>query len=65
MAAYFTRSTPRPGGYYRELHRITADFDGAAVRRNAWTFLQPEDVNSVDVYEVERLVHSRRKLVPT
>ena len=35
MAAYFTRSTPRPGGYYRELHRITADFDGAAVRRNA------------------------------
>ena len=57
MAAYFTRAVPRPWGFYRALHDCsTADIN---------LDLHAKPINSLanddeDVYEVERLVFSRR-----
>ena len=61
----FTRSVPRPSGFYRALHnRSTADAHadngGPSSRSSA-----AEDVDCAheDVYKVDRLVHSRCKKV--
>lgn len=55
MAAYFTRAVPRPSGYYRELNNCsTADVDLIRAKPTA-------DISIADdVYEVKRLVQSRR-----
>ena len=59
--AYYTRSLPRPAGYYRSLNdRSTAEvYEGAIGHRMS---NRPDDT---DVFEVERLVSSRRAKVRT
>ena len=54
---YFTRAVPRPPGYYRALHnRSTVDVDTS---REPVT--RPDrNPTSGDVYEVDRLVYTRR-----
>ena len=66
MAAYFTRSIPRPPGYYRALNaRSTADAAGVSTDRRqneqrvGRISLPERDIDDEDVYEVERLVQRR------
>ena len=57
MAAYNTRSVPRPPGFYRALHnRSTADSEVTICTKP----LPAVNLDDKDVYEVERLVYSRR-----
>ena len=56
MAAYFTRAVPHSPGFYRGLHNgSTADIE-FNVRAKS---LPAQYLDDQDVYEVERLVHSR------
>lgn len=65
MAAYFTRSIPRPPGYYRALNvRNTIDAGVPTDRRQneqrvGRISLPERDIGDEDVYEVERLVQRR------
>ena len=60
MAAYFTRAVPRPSGYYRSLNRqSTADVYDCTVGHSS-SIVRYDDQ---DVYEVERLVSSRKAKV--
>ena len=54
--AYITRAVKKPAGFYRSLNsQSTADLlDGSAT---------PSDAALEEVYEVERLIASRRKKV--
>ena len=56
MSAYFTHAISRPAGFYRTLHAgSTVDVVTSS--------LSTQDVNDPDVYEVERLVSSRKAKV--
>ena len=61
MATYFFRAVPRPSGFYRALHNgSTPDVEPDIRVKTTSTSLPFQDLDDPNVYEVERLVHSRR-----
>ena len=62
--AYFTRALPYPSGFYRALHNCsTADVNLDVHAKPTISSLSAQDLDDPDVYEVERLVESRRAKV--